>query len=766
MPSTFKIHPAIGIARLGNHRPDGEPDADFYITPEQPAGLPIKCDGKTGLPPMTNEQEETTTKFKLNGRIVRQAARFRVYAYDDDGTPTEVTIGQPITVIGNVSGGRGAVGGQTVKGTVKHITWSVYLANKKAIWYEFQERSGEHGYASTHPLRNATITDDNERRQLIIDPGPQTVGTPTKAGDRAKRASFAKGANGNHAQRFPPPLTPHSIDTLGELYGTRDTDDHSRLLVLGGYGNSGSMRTGALSEAGQPTTTSYANNDGWFDDTADGPVNATVTIAVDSVDGQPPVKKEVTVSVEAAGAWVLSAYPAYLPEIENIVRLDEAVHDVAVRELAAEPHLYGTPPFDGSTAPTTPGEVREWRNTSYFNPDYYPYFWRDIWPILRRPQYLVYLLVFDPLLGGVPHQSDDPRTNFFPGPLSVAPHDGQDPATRERNRQRRYNIYNALRKPGQDNQYQITPDPDRPDYSLRGMPELCGDNPISNTLPRKFFTLTPTMLFLLKQWADGKFINECTEGLVDGCTKSTAYSVAGDATEEIVMPPASYWYHPPTTPAELDRGVLANGLGGSFCPGGEVTWIIRNPAIYTEPFRIRQSDAFAGAGLSGRTPPALTMIPAPQPGAANPAGEFSATVPGGIVGGLEPGDITKYHAVPWQVDFNECATQKVDITYEDYNQTSPASTGDPFPQRIQQIWWWPTHRPIWVNTKGGGQVEWSRGIPATLTGDQMMVRAWSGLGFVIKATPEQRAADANVPAFYEAERNQPLIADDSDDGER
>ena len=34
---SFKIHPGIGIARLGN--------ADsFYIAPEQPGALPIRCD--------------------------------------------------------------------------------------------------------------------------------------------------------------------------------------------------------------------------------------------------------------------------------------------------------------------------------------------------------------------------------------------------------------------------------------------------------------------------------------------------------------------------------------------------------------------------------------------------------------------------------------------------------------------------------------------------------------------------------------------------
>ena len=38
--STYKIHPGIGVARLGNS------DTDFYIAPEVPAGLPIECDAQ------------------------------------------------------------------------------------------------------------------------------------------------------------------------------------------------------------------------------------------------------------------------------------------------------------------------------------------------------------------------------------------------------------------------------------------------------------------------------------------------------------------------------------------------------------------------------------------------------------------------------------------------------------------------------------------------------------------------------------------------
>jgi hypothetical protein len=55
-----RIHPAIGIARLGN-----SPDA-FFIGPERP--------GVVHSGPFKDEK----------GRIKRQAARFRLFGYDAD----------------------------------------------------------------------------------------------------------------------------------------------------------------------------------------------------------------------------------------------------------------------------------------------------------------------------------------------------------------------------------------------------------------------------------------------------------------------------------------------------------------------------------------------------------------------------------------------------------------------------------------------------------------------------------------------------------
>jgi L-Lysine epsilon oxidase N-terminal/L-lysine epsilon oxidase C-terminal domain/von Willebrand factor type A domain len=88
MATVYKIHPAIGIARVGN-----SPD-DFFIGPERIGERPNPPDG-----------------FKdAQCRVKRQAARFRIFAHHGDGTVEEVT-----------------------KAKAK-ITWTVHLANKKAAF--------------------------------------------------------------------------------------------------------------------------------------------------------------------------------------------------------------------------------------------------------------------------------------------------------------------------------------------------------------------------------------------------------------------------------------------------------------------------------------------------------------------------------------------------------------------------------------------------------------------------------------------------------
>ncbi|MCI4669587.1 MAG: LodA/GoxA family CTQ-dependent oxidase [Bacteroidia bacterium] len=716
MKLTYKIHPAIGIARVGD-----SPD-EFYLSPESSEGLPIACD-KQGNATLDNEGKEVTTStFKDNdGRVKRQAARFRIYVYDDKNPQgRELKIGDQVE-------------GITSKGTLVDIEWTVYLANKKSSWFEFKELEGEHGYAPDHPRRNADIQ-GQARQKLIIDPGPQTV----KCSEEPRTAQFARGENSGYAQSFPPKLEPYSIETLGEL----KTDDNNRLIVLGGYGNSGSFKN----DFGQPMISNFANNDGWFDDIADGPVMAILKFW-DEVDA------EMRVIQVHDPAWVIVGNPNYAPQLSNLVTLDDCLYDLYVREFAYDTYLYGTGKFESREEVdiSDPKALDLWRATEkQWNSNYYPMFFKEIWPILVRPYKMQWVTDFLAISNDAheigPRGDFDKRKVMLPpkwvlleDPAKITELLGQEESKlrfkkvkddkgnesiyilEDPYREIRQFVYYALRHGGEENDFlNWTADPKYLIYGKRLMPLLCGDNPLSNTLPSKFFRLTDTQLFLLKQWADGKFINEMEEfGQKD---------LPEDAKTTRV-----------DKGLEIDRGVLANVLGGSFCPGGEVGWIVRNRAIYEKPYRIKQNTDFvpnSGSGrLSGKNafmPPALSLDD-------------------NIEKGLEPGDVTKRNALPWQADFNECATQMIDVTYREWNKVYD-SGNDPgtIDRKVVETLWWPSHRPMQVYRKDGDsfkQEDWAKGIPQTYEGDFKMVSEWKRLGFLLKN-------GAGGLEFTEVERNE------------
>jgi len=835
MPTTYRIHPGIGVARLGNS-PEG-----FCISPEEPAALPVDCDSRGN--PLLSPDGQTELRVKAfkdsEGRIKRQAARFQIWAYDE-----EHPMGRPLKLGDQIEGGGNA-------GTLVNIQWRVYLANKKASWYEFLQLQGEHGYEPGHPLRNAAITDENARQCLIIDPGPRTVDHVTQ-----RTAQFSRDGCDIYAPTFPPPLKPISIDTLGDLL----TDDSGRLLVLGGHGNSGSY---LFDEFGQPRVDDYANNDGWFDDTSDGPVIARLEM-FSSLVGQSRF-----VDVEYP-AWVVAAYPAYVPQILDMVTMDDVIEDMSIREFAGRTDLYGIAgTFDEPQRiePTNENALIHWRaGRLRWNPDHKPWFFRDIWRILYRPDEYSYLCdalgqsnyphnqsgrgSFDPDKLGYPPMTDweavaacekkcieDHHSgHLFVEALSLAllapeksarrtlkgqagahliSHNraddlqealasfarsvyGDDPGddfdnyakqwqtalrspssanasedleqtvdqitggaasslsdkparqlralvkdllrkyltgklledcrrrciainTTDPYRSYRRYIFDLLRAPGEENQFVIGGRPSSRIHNLPRMPLLCGDNPISNTLVSKFFRLTDYQFYLLRQWSLGLFYNEDLEGW----------------GHPDPWQPYADWVN--RTAHELDRGVITNLLGGSFCPGAEIGWVIRNSSIWVEPYRIKADPAFYNFGQTAAQANAFHGQ-VPDSDYAFYAGD-DLSQSNDFVTGLQPGDLTKYMALPWQSDFNECSTQPIDVTYENWNVLYPDSDNDKLMVRERRVWetlWWPAHRPLqtWelVSVVSGAPNivwrDWTPGVPQTNAGDLKMVTEWPRLGFV------------------------------------
>jgi hypothetical protein len=178
MPIKYRIHPAIGIARVGD-----SPD-DFFVGPEAPGVAPTlnKPDGSSSQPGKYKDRMH---------RIKRQGARFRVYEYTE-GPTGAVTKVREITA------------------AEAQIEWEVHLANRKAA-----EKTRFSPVGSKTP-RNKEVTD---RSKLIIDPRPQRISganQPTKA----LRGKF--------------------MDTVNVKLGDLLTDGEGRLIVLGGHGHSGS----------------------------------------------------------------------------------------------------------------------------------------------------------------------------------------------------------------------------------------------------------------------------------------------------------------------------------------------------------------------------------------------------------------------------------------------------------------------------------------------------------------------------------------------
>jgi hypothetical protein len=119
MPTTYEIHPAIGIARVGT-------SDSFFIGPEIGQAPPAQ--------------------YREGGHLKRQAARFRVYKCDRDASGQLTAFTE-------------------LKPAEARITWTVHLVNRKAAAPRFARPGFRNHAVPNNDLANAA---------LIIDPGPRT----------------------------------------------------------------------------------------------------------------------------------------------------------------------------------------------------------------------------------------------------------------------------------------------------------------------------------------------------------------------------------------------------------------------------------------------------------------------------------------------------------------------------------------------------------------------------------------------------------------
>ncbi len=276
----LKIHPSIGVARIGNH------PTEFYIGPEVPNGF-IKPDQIGGF--------KTADAADANIlKIKRQGARFRVFAYFDNGDIKELNSDNA------------------------EITWKVKIANTKA------RGKGFYGvFAPEDPLRNKFVQGENDRKGLGLEPGEITISGSGGAKTFEKVKFKVKDEDGTL-------LTSDDI-----LLGECKTDEKGRLIVLGGFGNTGSVKDVKLEN--------YDDNNYWYDDIADGYVKAAVKI------------NETGEEMIAADAWVLCVPPKYVPEMHPLITLYDALYN-------------------------------RHRRAGWIADPEKPLFFRDIYPILKRAE--------------------------------------------------------------------------------------------------------------------------------------------------------------------------------------------------------------------------------------------------------------------------------------------------------------------------------------------------------------------------------------------
>lgn len=445
--SYFRVHPSINFARVGV-------SDEYYIAPETAAGKQV--DEKSGLfgglPIKAGTKDTPIEESDLrdaNQNPRRQAARFRIYAYD--APQTQYPSNDPGREVG--------IGDSVYGKKIKDIIWQVHLANKKANNYTITSKdkdgkSIEEGIVAyengkTPPLRNpefgGNLASPERLSKLVIDAGPRTLsaaaGSYQPVNFNAATQASHVGSDGkitpiaDYPTSFPDDhfdmFNPRgSIDTLGDM---RIEQGSSHLLVAGGYGKA----SGILTDGKPPALGDAIDNNGWFDDTADGPVTATIVFD----DGS---------TVSAVHGWVVSTDPGYAPQTRNVVSNWDDVYSTWVENLDLEPDMHS--------------------NGSY-NPGYKAAFDEHVLPVFHAA-----------LLQRWNTNLPNKGVNGHGYVASIQP--GDNP------KEKIPNLKALIRDPNKSNE---------DDQGVK-MPLALGD------AMRSFLSLTPTQYFLLMQWYDGKSI--------------------------------------------------------------------------------------------------------------------------------------------------------------------------------------------------------------------------------------------------------------------
>jgi hypothetical protein len=542
----YYIYPAIGIARVGNS------ESDYLISPE-----------------IVGQQFPADQKYKdCEGKVKRQAAKFRIYAMNESGVALE----------------------EVVCNDKVEIQWRVHIANRKAINYEFKNAMDMGDLSLNCTLRNPAMVDLAERQQkLLLDPGPRKISGICRQqsnADRSKSEDFTF-----DSAKFYQGTAFEQDVYLGELR----TDEQGRLLVLGGRGHSASF------DGKQATT--FANNNGWHDDVADGTVRAKVIIDGKQFDVEP--------------AMVAVTPPNFAPGIEGTVTLMDVVDNLFEQQQLIKPvenvsfyrDIY--PIFDSLVA------------NQAVNAGFYFLFGENAPGNFSAKQ----------LLEKMSSNADEHKTlrcylfNQFRPSVTVAKE--QRAAALKKIDQQQVDRQTGLAiQLGDIAINAVTASQEA--LQADQLPPFYGDaygeyleNPLAN------LSLTDRQYEMLQRWSQGEFTND---------TQAFAVNDVDDLKIE-------------DRPKALTRGHLSHCLGGPFHPGIELTWFLRRISMWNindniDPMRLnvlpkkQAPQDFYGPVLTPKM--ALEQM-------------FNAS---------GPGTLTRFMGVPWQTDEASCRSgQDYDPAY-------------------------------------------------------------------------------------------------------
>ncbi|MGR5283871.1 LodA/GoxA family CTQ-dependent oxidase [Vibrio maritimus] len=567
MASTIKnirIHPGIGIARVGN-------SDEYYIGPEAP-GVVVDPGGEGGPGPNGGTYRDAENRLK------RQAQRFRIYATDETGKINEITSKTP---------------------GVKEIIWRVHVRNLKAANYAFQGAYLFNPKLYRNPNIQSNADSPEERDKLIIDAGITTISASAEqpvimAGDifngvgESELPGYLRFENmeqkiAHDGEELPPVKVTYQGANNIEL-GQLKLDDQQRLLFVPGPGKAECVTTPKI-ELSNPSENydapngpnpadplvnqfAYFNVPGWWDDTCGGEIDATVVFEDDSVIS---TRDGVNNAAEAEqgkgerndinGGWIVTAPPKFAPHMYHVVTLLDRVYE---------------------TFPESDPNRNKRTN-----------FYRDVYPILSRA--CNYGWVSAQAAGVAPSTKNAAHGPKQPGNLLSQENLQRYTDNSNNSKGARLGIFNLMRQaerstrtgeneiPKLIDTLPVNPPPaaaepprpasDGPKPQGNLMPKLWGtggkpfqNQQLGNNLPNEYLSLTDWQLRRMEDWANGDF----ETGTLEAAIPLESYPVSEQ-------------------PHALDAAALEPTIGGGFHPGIEFPYLIAYQQFFAEGFRVKSS---------------------------------------------------------------------------------------------------------------------------------------------------------------------------------